>query len=175
VDEFVNKVWPFWMVVALCLGILSLAKVWQRPQPLPVVTVVVFCFLPGTFQFIRFEGGTMPMVFFVSLTALLVTKAIACGDEFYLAAAILAAAGCAMTKFEGIVYSAVWLGVLLPLCWRRGWLKKPVLGKSVLVAAFCLLPYVWLRLEKPMSHPESGWWHSGMATPASTLHRFPQA
>ena len=23
VDEFVNKVWPFWMVVALCLGILS--------------------------------------------------------------------------------------------------------------------------------------------------------
>ena len=175
VDEFVNKVWPFWMVVALCLGILSLAKVWQRPQPLPVVTVVAFCFLPATLQFIRWEGGTMPMVFYVSLTALLVMNAISRGDEFYLAAAILAGAGCAMTKFEGIVYSAVWFCVLLPLCRRRGWLKKPILGKSVLVAALCLLPYVWFRLEKPVLHPQSGWWHSGMATLGPTLHCFPQA
>src|SRR5208282_2467513 len=98
VDEFVNKVWPFWMVVALCLGILSLAKVWQRPHPLPVATVVVFCFLPASIQYIRCEGGSIPMVFFLSLTALLIVKAISCADEFYLAAAILAAAGCAMTK-----------------------------------------------------------------------------
>ena len=89
VDEFVNKVWPFWMVVALCLGILSLAKVWKRPHPLPIVTVVVFCFLPASLQFIRQEGGTMPMVFFVSVTALLIVKAISGADEFYLAAAIL--------------------------------------------------------------------------------------
>jgi hypothetical protein len=80
-----------------------------------------------------------------------------------------------MTKFEGLVYAAVWLGVLLPLCWRRGWWKKPILGKSVLVAALCLLPYIWFRLEKPVLHPESGWWRSGMAAPASTWHRFPQA
>ncbi|MGA3284859.1 MAG: hypothetical protein ABSD57_10440 [Verrucomicrobiota bacterium] len=175
VDEFVNKVWPFWMVVALCLGILSLGRVWKRPHPLPIVTVVAFCFLPASLQFIRQEGGTMPMVFFVSLTALLIVKAISCADEFYLAAAIFAAAGCATTKFEGVVYSAVWFCALLPLCWRRGWLKKPILWKSALVAVICLLPYAWFRLDKPVLHPESGWWHAGIAAPALTLHRFPQA
>jgi hypothetical protein len=175
VDEFVNKVWPFWMVVALCLGILSLGKVLKRPHPLPIVTVVAFCFLPASLQFIRQEGGTIPMVFFVSLTALLIVKAISCADEFYLAAAILAAAGCATTKFEGVVYSAVWFCALLPLCWRRGWLKKPILWKSVLVAIICLLPYAWFRLDKPVLHPESGWWQAGIAAPALTLHRFPQA
>ena len=175
VDEFVNKVWPFWMVVALCLGVLSLAKVWKHPHPLPVLTVVVFCFLPASLQFIRQEGGTMPMVFFVSVTALLIVKAISCADEFYLAAAILPAAGCATVKFEGVIYAAIWFCALLPLCWRRGWLKKPMLWKCVLVAVLCLLPYVWFRLDKPVLHPESGWWHTGIAAPALTLHRFPQA
>lgn len=175
VDEFVNKVWPFWMVVSLCLGILSLGRVWKHPHPLPVVTVVAFCFLPATLQFIRQEGGTIPMVFFVSLTAMLIVKAISCADELYLAAAILAAAGCAMTKFEGVVYSAVWFCVLLPFCWRRGWLKTNLLWKSALAAIICLLPYVWFRLDKPVLHPESGWWQAGIAAPAQTLHRFPQA
>jgi len=69
VDEFVNKVWPFWMVVALCLGILSLGKIWRRPHPLPIGVVLVFCFLPASLQFIRNEGGTLPMAFFVSLAA----------------------------------------------------------------------------------------------------------
>lgn len=174
VDEFVNKVWPFWMVVALCLGILSLGNVWRRPHPLPVVTVVAFCFLPASLQFIRQEGGTIPMVFFVSVTALLIVKAISLADEFYLGAAILTAAGCATTKFEGVVYSAVWFCVLLPFCWRCGWFKKSVLWKSVLAAVICLLPYAWFRLDKPVLHPESGWWHSGLAAPALTLHRFPQ-
>lgn len=175
VDEFVNKVWPFWMVVALCLGVLSLGKVWKHPHPLPVATVVAFCFLPATLQFVRNEGGTIPMAFFVSLTTLLIVKAISRADEFYLAAAILAAAGCATTKFEGVVYSAVWCCALLPLCWWRGWLQKPVLWKSVLAAVICLLPYAWFRLDKPVLHPESGWWQAGIAAPALALHRFPQA
>jgi len=174
VDEFVNKVWPFWMVVALCLGVLSLGKVWKHPHPLPVVTVVVFCFLPATLQFIRQEGGTIPMVFFVSLTALLMVKAISCADEFYLAAGILAVVGCATTKSEGIIYSLVWFCVLLPLCWRRGWLQKPILWKSILAAAIGLLPYAWFRFDKPIPHPESGWWHAGAASPASALYRFHQ-
>jgi hypothetical protein len=175
VDEFVNKVWPFWMVVALCLGILSLGKVWKHPHPLPIVTVVVFCFLPASLQFIRQEGGTMPMVFFVSVTALLIVKAISSADEFYLAAAILATAACATVKFEGVIYAGIWFCVLLPICWRRGWLKTPVLWKSVLAAVVCLLPYAWFRLDKPVLPPESGWWHTGIAAPALTLHRFPQA
>ena len=174
VDEFINKVWPFWMIVSLCLGILSLAKVWKHPHPLPLLTIIVLCFLPATLHFIRQEGGTIPMVFYVSLTALLIVKAISNANEFYLAAAILTLAGGAMTKFEGAVYAAVWFCVLLPFCWRRGWLKKSILWKSALVAVICLLPYVWFRLDKPILHPESGWWRAGLTSPTSTAHQFPQ-
>lgn len=180
VDEFVNKVWPFWMVVALCLGILSLGKFWRRPHPLPIVMVLSFCFLPASLQFIRNEGGTLPMVFFVSLTALLLQRAISARDEFCLAASILALAGCAMTKFEGMVYAAIWLCLLLPVGWhcdwfRRDWHKKSLLWKSALVAIISFLPYAWYRLGQPMPHPESGWWRSSLATPEMTLRRFPQA
>jgi hypothetical protein len=174
VDEFVNKVWPFWMVVALCLGILSLGKVWKHPHPLPILTVVAFCFLPASMTFIREEGGTIPMVFSASLTALLMVKAISDADEYYLAAAILAVTACAMSKFEGIVYAAACFFVLLPFCWRRSWLKKCVLWKSAVAAIVCLVPYVWFRLDKPILHPESGWWHAGVASPASALYRFHQ-
>jgi hypothetical protein len=175
VDEFVNKVWPFWMMVALCLAILSLGAVWRRPHPLPILTVVLISFLPASLHFLRQEGGTMPLLFFVSLTAMLLARAVAQVDNRYLAVAMLTVVGGAMTKFEGIVYAAVWLCVLLPLCWRRGWLKKPVLWKSALVGVICMLPYVWFRLDKPIPHPESGWWRAGLAAPAATLHRFPQA
>src|ERR1700722_1482657 len=56
VDEFVNKVWPFWMVVALCVAILSFARTWANPRPLPIIIVLMIAFLPATFQFIRNEG-----------------------------------------------------------------------------------------------------------------------
>ena len=180
VNEFVNKVWPFWMVVALSLAILSLGKTWRRPHPLPAVMVLSFCFLPATLQFIRCEGGTLPMVFFVSLSALLMIRAISARDELYLAASMLTLAGCAMTKFEGLVYAALWLGLLLVLAWKYNWrrgdfYKKPPLWKSALVAAIALLPYAWFRLGQPMPHPESSWWRSGLANPGLTWHRFPQA
>jgi len=180
VDEFVNKVWPFWMVVALCLGILSLGKIWRRPHPLPIVMVLSFCFLPASQQFIRNEGGTIPMVFFVSLTSLFLLKAISARDELCLAAGMLALVGCAMTKFEGMVYAVLWLFLLLPVVWKWGWFcggwyKKPLLRKSVLVATLSLLPYGWYRLGQPVPHPESLWWSSGIANPGLTWHRFPQA
>ncbi len=199
VDEFVNKVWPFWMVVGLCVGILSLTKTWQRPHPLPVLAIVVLCFLPATLDYVRQEGGTIPMLFFASLTAMLLVKAItqadesrqhlvrrdsfghmllvktiAQADEWYLAAAMLTAAGVMMSKFEGMIYTAFWFCVLLPICWKRGWLKKGILWRTALACAICLLPFVWYRLEKPIQHPEAHWWREGLATSAATLHRFPQ-
>jgi len=175
VDEFVNKVWPFWMVVALCVGTLSLAKFWQRPHPLPILAVVIFCFMPATIYFIRQEGGTMPTVFFVSLAAIMLVSAIVRADELYLAVGMLSAAGAAMSKFEGIIYLVISFCVMLPICWRRGWLNKHVLWRSALICLLCALPYLWFRLDKPIAHPESSWWRDGLATPAATLHRFPQA
>jgi hypothetical protein len=174
VDEYVNKIWPFWMMVALCLAILSLARVWKRPHPLPLLTVVFLCFLPASLQFIRNEGGTIPMVFFISMTALLMVTAMAYANEIALTAGILVLAGCANTKFEGIIYTALWGSVALLFCWRRGWLKSRLLWKTILVAAICMVPYFCFRLAKPVLHPESGWMHDGITSPGTALRRFPQ-
>jgi hypothetical protein len=174
VDEFVNKVWPFWMVVALCLGILSLAKFWQRPHPLPVATVMAFCFLPATMQYIRWEGGTVPMAFYTSLAALLIVHAFLSGDSSTLAVSVLVLTGCIMTKFEGAVYAGLWFCALFPFCWRRGWMKNILLWKAVLVAIVCMLPYILLRLAKPISHPDDAWLHVGLTSPETALRNFPQ-
>jgi len=178
VDEFVCKVWPFWMMVALCLGVLSLGNVWTRPRPLPILTVLVLCFAPASLQFIRSEGGTMPMVFFVSVATLLLQRAMSAADGTALAAAVLALAGCAMTKLEGALYAALWLCVLVALAWRRGWLRpwprRWWLRRHLLLSAASVLPYIAYRLLRPMPHPESGWLQAGLAAPGDTLRRFPQ-
>ncbi|HEY1660808.1 MAG TPA: hypothetical protein VGI03_00165 [Verrucomicrobiae bacterium] len=175
VDEFVNKVWPFWMIIALGIGTLSMAKTWQRPHPLPMLAVVVLCLLPATLHFVRQEGGTIPLLFFASLTAMLLVRAITSNDAYPMAAAMLTAVGGAMSKFEGMIYLAIWFCVLLPLCWRRGWFKNRILWRSAMTCIICVLPYALFRLAKPVEHPESGWWRDGLATPGMTLYRFPQA
>lgn len=174
VDEFINKVWPFWMVVALCWGILSLGKVWKHPHPLPIVTVVVFCFLPASLQYIRWEGGTMPTVFYTSLATLLIVHALLLSDLFALALSVLVLTGCAMTKLEGVVYAGLWFCALFPVCWRRGWMKNILLWKAALAAIVCMLPFILLRLTKPITHPDDAWLHVGLTLPESALKNFPQ-
>jgi len=174
VDEFVNKVWPFWMVVALSLGILSLGDVWRRPHPLAPLLVVLFCFLPGTLEFIRQEGGTMPLVFYASLPALLIAVALFRSEVLVLAAAVLALVGSATAKLEGVIYCAVWGCALLPIIWRRGWLKEIVLWKAVVVGCLCLLPYALYRFAHPITHPADNWWQEYLSAPATMLHRLPR-
>jgi hypothetical protein len=174
VDEFINKVWPFWMIVALCLAILSMSRIWSRPRPLPILLVTLICFLPATLEFIRQEGGTVPMIFFTGMTALVMMTAIIYKDETALAAGVLLLAGCAATKFEGVIHGLLWGGFVMIFAWRQGWLKKRLVWKAGLVAAICLVPYVCLRLSKPVLHPESSWIQSGLAAPGKVLHRFPQ-
>jgi hypothetical protein len=174
VDEFVNKVWPFWMMVALCLATLSMANIWKRPQPLPLLVVTVLVFLPASLRFTRTEGGTIPMVFYTGLTALLMVVAFSLDDEIALAAAWLTLAGCAMTKFEGILYATIWGCATVVFCWRRGWLNNRLLWKTALAVSVWLIPYFCFRLAKPVLRPESFWIQDGIRSPGSVLRRFPQ-
>lgn len=174
VDEFVVKVWPFWMLVILCGAILSLARVWRLPHPAPILLVVLICFLPSTGQFARQEGATMPLLFGVGIAALLFVTALVRVNELTLCAGVLALACCATIKLEGVIYSALWGVVTLLFCWRRGWLKNRALWKVILVAALCLAPYFYVRLQKPVLYPEAAWLHDGLASPGTALRRFPQ-
>lgn len=179
VDEFVCKVWPFWMVMALAAAILSLGQVWRRPRPLPFLTVLILAFLPATLHYVRNEGGTIPMVFFVSLAALLFEQAITFADDVALAAMLPVLAGGAMTKLEGLLFAWLCGVVVLVIAWRRGWLRrpwprKPHLLKSLAVSVLALMPYAGLRLVRPVPHPESGWLAAGLAAPAAAWHRLPE-
>jgi len=174
VDEFVNKVWPFWMMVALCAGILSFARLWKNPRPLPIAVVTLIAFLPASLEFIRNEGGTIPMVFSTCLAALLMVSAIYRENDLAPAALVLALAGCFSTKFEGAVFAAAGCGLLLPFGLWRGWFKNPALWKSAAAAAICQAPYFFYRLSRPVLHFQSDWFHAGMAAPRVVLHRYPQ-
>jgi hypothetical protein len=179
VDEFVCKVWPFWMVMALAAAVLSLGQVWRRPRPLPFFTVLILAFLPATLHYVRNEGGTIPMVFFVSLAALLFEAAITERDDVALAALLPVLAGAAMTKLEGLLYACLCGFVLLAIAgWRGGfrrpWPRKPHLWKTLVVSVLALMPYVGLRLVRPVPHPESGWLAAGLAAPAAAWHRLPE-
>jgi hypothetical protein len=174
INEYVIKVWPFWMLVALCVAILSVARVWRHPHPAPILLVVLLCFLPNTLQFVREEGGTMPMVFGTGIAALLLVTALVRKDETALGAGVLALACCAATKLEGVIYMGLWGLVVALFCWRRGWLKNRVLWKALAVAALCLVPYFCVRLEKPVLYPEAAWMHQGATAPGAALARFPR-
>jgi hypothetical protein len=174
VDEFVNKVWPFWMMVALCAGIISAARLWKNPRPLPIAVVSLIAFLPASLEFIRNEGGTIPMVFYTSMAVLFMVNALYARNEIAPAALVLVLAGGFSTKFEGVLFAAFTACALVPSALRRGWLKSPALWKSTAAAFVCVVPYLFYRLVKPVPNVESAWFHTGMAAPGAVLHRFPQ-
>lgn len=174
VDEFVNKVWPFWMMVALSTGFFSVARLWKHPHPLPIAAVTLVAFLPASLEFIRNEGGTIPMVFYVSIAALLMVAALCTQNDLAPAALVLVFAGCFSTKFEGIIFAAISVAALFPFALRRGWLSNKALWKGAIAAVICVLPYLLYRLARPVPHPESAWLHRGMIAPDALLHRFPQ-
>ena len=174
VDEFVNKVWPFWMLATLGIAVLSVARIVQRPHPLPCFTVVILLYLPGLLRYVRWEGGTLPLVFFVSMSAIVMMVALVGEDEWAHAATLLLLAGGAATKQEGIVFAAAGSSVMLAYGWWRGWLFHRRFWLAALVAAACMVPYFLLRLSHPMPHPESGWWHGLVEAPGEVFRRFPQ-
>jgi hypothetical protein len=174
VDDFINKVWPFWMMVSLCAAVLSLARVWIRPRPLPLLTVIILCFLPASLHFVRQEGGTLPMLFYASLAALLLTTALHRSDSIALAAAPIVLAGGGAAKLEGFLYAAAWAAVLVAFRRRLRWADLPLVRRGLLGSGLCLVPYALYRLAGPMPHPESNWWRTGIAAPTATLRRLPQ-
>lgn len=174
VDEFVNKVWPFWMMVALAIAILSFARIFKNPRPLPIIVVTLIGFLPATLLFIRNEGGTIPMVFGICMATLLFVRAICTKDDAVPPALILAFAVCFAIKLEGAVFAGICCGALLPICVKRGWLKNKSIWISAAAAAASVVPYALYRLTKPIAHPESHWMHTFTTGPGPVLHHFPQ-
>ena len=174
VDEFVIKTWPFWMIIALCGAIFSLGRVWQKPHPAPILVIVLLCYLPATERFLGQEGGTVPLLFCVTIAALLFVISLMRRSPIALAAGVLALGCCAATKLEGIVYAILWAIPLSLYCWRSRWLRNPTIWKAAVIAACFLIPYGVTRVAKPVPYPESHWLHDAASAPSRVLRRYPQ-
>jgi hypothetical protein len=173
VFEFTNKVWPFWMVAAFLLAILSAARFSSRPRLLPVAVVTTVCFVHFTTYWVRMEGATIPMMFFTGLSALTAVLWLLDRAERHLAGVLmLLLAGCASTKFEGGVNVIVWAAALVVIVWRGGWRERP-LQVGLGAAALCVFPYALFRWSGPLPHPVSNWLEQGMESPGDVMVRLP--
>jgi hypothetical protein len=174
VFEFTNKVWPFWMVTAVLIAILSVSRFSAQPRLLPVAVVTAVCFVHFTTYWVRMEGATIPMMFYTSLAALTATLWLLDREQGHLPGVLmLLLAGCFSTKFEGAVNVLVWGAALAVILWRSGgWRERP-LHVGLGAAALCLLPYALFRLSSPLPHPVSNWLEQGMESPSDVIGRLP--
>jgi hypothetical protein len=174
VFEFTNKVWPFWMVIAFLIALLSVSRFFSRPCLLPVAVVTAVCFVRFTTYWIRMEGATIPMMFYTGLAALTATLWLLDREQRHLPGLLmLALAGCVSTKFEGAVNALVWATALAVILFRGGgWRERP-LHVGLGAAALCVFPYALFRWSGPLPHPVSNWLELGLAEPAQALARLP--
>ena len=80
-----------------------------------------------------------------------------------------------MSKFEGIIFLALTAGWILLLPATRQLLKpSPRLWRMVAFCFLAALPFICLRAQIPVLHPESGWTGYALAHPGMTFSSAPK-
>lgn len=174
VDEFVTKFWPIWMLLFLIGALASLNRRSKGWFHAPCFFLPALLLLPATQQYVQWEGGTMPMVFFTVMGFVQCAFWLVGKDRARLTLGLTLLFGAAMAKFEGFIFLALvgsWM-LLLPSA-RPSLKPSPRLWQ---VLAFCFLaalPFVCLRVRIPVLHFESGWADYALHNPGTTLSNCP--
>jgi hypothetical protein len=174
VDEFVTKFWPIWMLLFLIGALASLNRRSKGWFHAPCFFLLALLLLPATQQYVQWEGGTMPMVFFTVMGFVQCAFWLVGKDRTRLTLGLTLLFGAAMAKFEGFIFLALvgsWM-LLLPSA-RPSLKPSPRLWQ---VLAFCFLaalPFVCLRVRIPVLHFESGWADYALHNPGTTLSNCP--
>ena len=173
VDEFVTKFWPTWMLLFLVGALVSLNRNGKSRLCKPGMALLSLLLLPATQKYVQMEGGTMPMICFTVLGFVQCGLWLVERDRARLGLGLTLLFGAAMAKFEGFIFLAL-VGSWMLLPSTRPSLKlSPALWR---VLAFCLLaalPFIWLRVQIPALHFESGWAGYALRDPGSTLSNWP--
>ncbi|HTL59273.1 MAG TPA: hypothetical protein VL361_26610 [Candidatus Limnocylindrales bacterium] len=173
VDEYVTKFWPAWMLLLLFLALLSLQGARRRFSGYSFLCLALLL-LPATRQYVLMEGGTMPMVFFVTWGTVLCAVAMLDQNRARLLMGLALLFGAAMAKFEGAIVLIAATGSLIITFWGR---RKPApMAPIWRTLGFCLLaafPFVCLRLRIPALHYESGWAGYAFSHLGTTLSSIP--
>ena len=174
VDEFVTRFWPAWMLLFLLLALASLKRAGNHWRHVLSFILLGLLLLPAIQMYVQWEGSTLPMIFFTVLGFVQCALWLAGKDRARLGLGLTLLFGAAMTKFEGFIVLALvgsWM-LLLPSA-RPSLKPSPRLWP---VLAFCFLtalPFVWLRIQIPSLHFESGWAGYALNHPGRTLANCP--
>ena len=158
VDEFVTKFWNQWMLLFLGLAILGAGKFPNQKPWLAAAVATAVILLPMTLEFTRAEGGTIPMVFFVSISSLQLAIGMAEKQPGRIRLGLLLLMAAAMVKFEGVILFGFWcLLLLLDKDSRAVFWPLRRIGLAGLLGFVGWLPYAVLRLHGTALNAESAW------------------
>lgn len=173
VDEYVTKFWPAWMLLLLFAALSSLERSRRRFSGLSFLCLALLL-LPATRQYVLMEGGTMPMVFFVTMGSVLCAVSLLEQNHAHLALGLTLLFGAAMAKFEGAIVLVAAIVSLLIVFWSPR--KLAPMASVWRAPGFCLLtviPFVCLRVQIPALHYESGWAGYALTHLGTTLSNIP--
>jgi len=174
VNEFVTKCWPVWQWVFMLVGIGAVVKIQHSRWGGPAYWMLALTLLPATVEYVRWEGATIPMVFFTTMGMIQMVIALQDQDRDRLVVGMLLLFGAAMTKFEGVILFSlalvgVFAGFAFARCgWSRGW------WRALLIGLLSLSAFAWLRLNIPVLHNESFWARDAIQHFGTTMLYWPQ-
>jgi hypothetical protein len=174
VDEFVTKFWPTWTLFFLLAALASLNRAGKSCLHAPSFALLGVLLLPVTQKYVQWEGGTLPMVFFTVMGFVQCALWLVEKDRSRLGLGLTLLFGAAMAKFEGFIFLALvgsWM-LLMPAA-RPAWRPSPQLWRVLGFWFLAALPYLYLRVEIPVLHYESGWAGYALHHPGTTLSNWP--
>jgi hypothetical protein len=175
VDEFVTKFWPTWMLLFLLLALASLSRGKTGRFHAPLFFLLGVLLLPFTQAYVQMEGGTLPMIFFTVIGFVQCAIGLVETNRSRLGLGLTLLFGAAMTKFEGMIFLAMTAGWILLLPSARPSLKlSSRLWRTLAFCFLAALPFICLRVQIPVLHPESGWAGYALAHPGITLSDAPK-
>jgi hypothetical protein len=175
VNEFVTKYWPTWMLLFLLVALASLSRGKLGRFHAPHLFLLGVLLLPFMQTYVQMEGGTLPMVFFTAMGFVQCSMWFVEKDRARLGLGLTLLFGAAMAKFEGFIFLALVSGWILLLPSARPSLKpSPRLWRTLAFCFLAALPFIFLRVQIPVLHFESGWAGYAMAQPGITASSVPK-
>ena len=175
VDEFVTKFWPTWMLLFLLMALASLSRGKTARFHAPLFFLLGVLLLPFTQAYVQMEGGTLPMIFFTVMGFVQCAIGLVEKDRARLGLGLTLMLGAAMSKFEGMIFLALTGGWILLLPNARPLLKpSPQVWRTLAFCFLVTLPFICLRAQIPVLHPESGWAGYALAHTGITLSSAPK-
>ena len=153
INEFVIKFWNQWMLLLLVFAALGAGRFSGKKPWLMAAVSTIITLLPATLMFTRWEGSTIPFLFYIALASIQLALGMAEKEPRRLRLGLFILMGSAMVRIDGGIIFGVW-GILLFLVREDRIVVWPLhrIGIAGLVGLLAWLPYFFYRAHT-IGHP----------------------